>query len=185
MRAVGSPARPENRQPSSDEGGLGKRRSVRAVIHDEADDRKADQHQAQRRRDGLAIALEFFAVFNGGRVRRRGRGLRRQLRNEILNRAIGIEAHFLRVGADEGARENTARQARQIAALERFERHHGNAGADSRFAEEKRPAFHALRGGVRQLFGLGNPGASDIMPAFARSASAGLAVASAEADGQC
>ena len=50
------------------DGGSARRRSVRAVVHHENDERKTDQRQAQHCRNGLAIALEFFAVFNGGRV---------------------------------------------------------------------------------------------------------------------
>ena len=114
---------------------------MRTVIHHENDERKTDQRQAQHCRNGLAIALEFFAVFNGGRVYRRGRNVRRQFSNEILNRAIGIEAHFLRVGADKGARENTARQAREIAALERFQRQHRDAGADCDLPKRNAPFF--------------------------------------------
>ena len=74
-------------------------------------------------------------------MRRRRDRFRRQLGDEFLNRAIGIEPHFLRVGADERAREDPAGQARQVAALERFERHHGNARAVGNLSERNAPLF--------------------------------------------
>ena len=84
-------------------------------------------------RSAVATALRSLSSFSPssmrGRVRRRGCRIGRQLGNEVLDRAVGIEADFLRVGADERPREDAAGESRQIASLERLERHHGNARA--------------------------------------------------------
>ena len=71
----------------------------------------------------------------------RGRRFRRQLSDEILDHAIGIEADFLSVCANERAGEDPAGQPRQVAALQRFERHHGNAGAVRDLPKRNTPLF--------------------------------------------
>jgi hypothetical protein len=100
-----------------------------SVINDETDDRQADERKAHCRCHRLSIALELLAILNRSPVCCRGCRFKRQLRNEILDRAIGIETNFLRVSTDKRPGEDAAGQPRQIAALERFEGHHGNPGS--------------------------------------------------------
>jgi len=77
-----------------------------------------------------------------------------KLRDEFLNRPISVESDLDGVRSDERAAEDAARQARDVVALERFERGHRdlgrvrnlaqrNAAALARFAQ--RPAEIARR----------------------------------------
>jgi len=114
---------------------------VDTVIHDKAGNRQADADQADGSRNGFAIAFQLFAVLHGGRMGRGRDRFRRQLCDEILNSPIRIEPDFLRIGANEGAGENAPGQPRQVAALERLERHHGNTGVVGDLPERDAPLF--------------------------------------------
>lgn len=96
---------------------------MRTEINDERNHRDADEYQPDRGRYRFSIRFQSFSVFDAHGTRRRRRSVSRQLGEEILDGAIGIEPNLLRVGPNECAREDAAWKPREIAALERLERH--------------------------------------------------------------
>ena len=92
-----------------------------------------------RRGHRLAIALERLAVFDGGgwAVAVAASGGSSAMKSWMVR--SGSRPTSCGVGADERAREDAAGQARQVAALERLERHHGNAGAVRDLPERNAP----------------------------------------------
>src|SRR5205823_9633733 len=80
-------------------------------------------------------------------VPRRDRVMRK-LRDEFLNRRLGIEADLDRIRADECAAEDAARQAGNVVALERFENAHRDLGGRGR-SEERRVGKECREGRSR------------------------------------
>ncbi len=98
-----------------------------AVVQHDADDRQAERKEPEKRRGEPPAAFEGFvvlAVLRRGMARRQG--VARELRDELLNRGIRVEADLDGVGPHEGAAENAAGQARQLIPLESLERAYRN-----------------------------------------------------------
>ena len=95
---------------------------IGVVLYYGADDRQAEGNQPEKRRGDLSMALEGFVVLamHHGGLRRR-QGVVRELRDELLNRRIGVEPDLDGVGPHEGPAENAAGQARELIPLERLE----------------------------------------------------------------
>src|SRR5207237_7244238 len=92
-------------------------------------DRHTDRDEAQEGARHPPIAFDRLVIFDmlRWRVPRRDRVMRK-LRDEFLNRRLGIEADLDRIRADECAAEDAARQAGNVVALERFENAHRDLG---------------------------------------------------------
>ena len=82
-----------------------------AEVHEPGDDQHADHYQTDEGRGRLlvAVVLLFFLLLFGECVAGRRRRFRKLL-EELLDRPIGIEADLERVGTDEGAAVNSARE---------------------------------------------------------------------------
>src|SRR5205814_8990301 len=95
----------------------------RREVDEHGGDGKADDREPQKRSRRPALALDRLVILAaiGGRMSRR-HGIVRELRDEFLNRRLGIEADLDGVRSDEGAAEDAARQAGDVVALERLER---------------------------------------------------------------
>src|SRR5207245_2854757 len=68
----------------------------------------------------------------------------RELRDELLDRRLGIEPDLDRVRADEGSAEDASGQTRDVVALERFERGDGNLRGVRDLAEGDAAALAGL-----------------------------------------